>query len=259
MSCSSSGSLNIKAGDVIATQTASKTSWLIRLATGSAWSHVGIATGENTILEAVKGPKPRCNTTPQVREIPIDEFLNGSSKILHCVRPKSLTSQEALKLKNFVSAISEKTYTSINAAATVAIPWLKVAYIIFGTSWIFAIQDKIFSPQFAYEYALGTLVVYLLLYFMYRVQIWSFRCQWGVKTTERLFKKIRFGAWLVEEKYNVFCSKLVLLADKEIGGEIHKKTPDANEVQPGHIVKACKKLGWEIGSGKCGRECVART
>jgi len=258
MSCGSSGSLEVKAGDIIATKTASTTSWLIRFATGSAWSHVGIATGENIILEAAKGSKSRCNTMPQIREISVTEFLRGSSKILHCVRPNCLTSHEALKLKSFATVISERTYTSINAAATVAIPWLKAAYIILGLDWILQIQDKLLSSQLAYEYVLYTLVLYLVLYFVYRIQIWSFYCQWGVKTTGRLFKKSRLGAWLIEEKHNVFCSKLVLLADKDVGGEIHNHTREENEVQPRHIVKACRNLGWKVYCAKGDRVCAVR-
>lgn len=259
MSSSSSGALKLKAGDVVATQTVSKWSWLIRLATGGAWSHVGIAIDENTILEAVKGSKSRSDKLPQVREISVEEFVGGSSKYLHCRRPKCLTAQETIKLNSFSSAISEKTYTSINAAATVAISWLRVALMVFVAGWFVVIKDKLISPQFACGYAIVTLILFFYLYVLYQIQIWAFQCPWGVKTTERLFKMVRLGAWLVKEKYNVFCSKLVLLADKEVGGEIHRYTPDANNVQPNHIVKACKRLGWEVCVKKNGRERALRS
>ena len=74
--------------------------------------------------------------------------------------------------------------------------------------------------------------------------VWSNRSKWGVKETEQIFRKTSIGRWLVDKKHDMFCSKLVLLADKAIGGPLSNQLPYEEEVQPTHIVKACVNLGW---------------
>jgi len=91
---------------------------------------------------------------------------------------------------------------------------------------------------------LGVLSINVIIYLMYRLLAWSFRCDWGVKATENLFRKTRLGRWLVDIKYEMFCSKLVMLAENEIGGPSVSCLPNESEAQPKHIAKACEKLGW---------------
>ena len=74
--------------------------------------------------------------------------------------------------------------------------------------------------------------------------VWSNRSSWGVKETEKIFQFFSVGRWLVKKKCDMFCSKLVLLADQVIDGPLSNLLPYEEEVQPVHIVDACIKLGW---------------
>lgn len=74
---------------------------------------------------------------------------------------------------------------------------------------------------------------------------YSAKSNFGVATTEKIFNKCGLGRYLVNMKHDMFCSKLVCLADKEIGGSLSSKLklrPD--DVQPVHIAEACDVMGW---------------
>lgn len=60
--------------------------------------------------------------------------------------------------------------------------------------------------------------------------------------TERIYCKTRLGRAVVKKKYDMFCSRLVLRADLDIGGPLAALTPGEMEVHPEHLFKACDKL-----------------
>ncbi len=236
----------VKPGDIFVTRSKSCKSLLIRIATLSKWSHVGIAVSGESVLEAVKADGTTDGRRHQVRVVPIEQFAANASAMRYYVRPDELTTHQIEKLNSFIDSNNKRRYTSLHAALTAFIPIMALCFCVLAVistfdSWIKADPSATHSSPFW----LGVLTVNVIFYLMYRLLVWSFRCDWGVKATENLFKKTRLGSWLVDIKYEMFCSKLVMLVEKEISGPLVSCLPDESEAQPKHIAKACKKSGWQ--------------
>lgn len=68
--------MNLTPGDIVASEGSSFTSRLIQIFTRSRWSHVGIVTGSNKILEATKSGNGK-----DVREVSLSEFMEGATAV----------------------------------------------------------------------------------------------------------------------------------------------------------------------------------
>lgn len=239
------GRISAKPGDILLTRSKSCGSLLIRIATFSMWSHVGIIVDDESVLEAVKVRRTTDGMSRQVRVVSIECFAANASKTRHYIRPENLTANQIEKLKSFVNSKNEARYTALHAALTAFIPIMKLCFVvaaIIATRGFWA-KTESFAGQ-NMPFWLGVLTVYGIIYLMYRLMAWSFRSELGVKATENIFNRIRLGRWLVGIKYEMFCSKLVMLAEREIGGSLASYFPSEDEIQPKHIAKACKEFGW---------------
>lgn len=67
----------LRPGDIVVSNNGSCISKIIRKVTRSNWSHVGIATSKDKILEATKE-----QDKSDVRESPLDEFLEVNAEVL---------------------------------------------------------------------------------------------------------------------------------------------------------------------------------
>jgi hypothetical protein len=239
-------SISIKAGDILVTQTKSCSSFLIRGMTASKWSHVGIAVDKEFVLEAVKGRGNSADSQPQVRVVPLNVFAANTTARRHYIRPEKLSPSRIEKLNAFAALNNETGYTAIHAAITAFIPIMRIAFSIIAIISMFDIWSKaepseVLTPSFIFS----ALIIIGIIYLLYRLLSWSFRSDWCVKTTEDIYRKCSLGNWLVEIKYEMFCSKLVLLADLAVSGPLGAYVPNENEIQPKHVAEACKKLGWK--------------
>lgn len=237
----------LKAGDIVAVQNSSITSKLIRIATRSDWSHVGIATSSSTILEATKQRRNSPEELNEVREVSLDDFINGSTKSLHLVRPESLSEDQIEALNNFLIEMQSKNYTALHAFFT-AVPSIVTFWITF-TYLCESVRLGIItltSGGNILAFIIAMAVTAGFIFTFIKLLRWSARIKVGVKKTEQIFYKTKLGRFLVDKKYDMFCSKLVLLADKAIGGPLQEKFPYEEEVQPRHIVEACFQLGWLV-------------
>lgn len=237
--------VSVKPGDVFVTRTKSFNSVLIRVATLSKWSHVGIAVSSESMLEAVKTGGTTDPLIRQVRVVPIKVFTDNTSVMRHYIRPDELTTYQIEKLNSFVDSNNEKHYTALHAAFSTLNPIMELCFgvlAIISTFDLWARADP--SSVRSWPFWLVVLILNAFIYFLCRLLVWSSRSDWGVKVTENLFRKTRLGRWLVDIKYETFCSKLVMLADREIGGTLAFYLPNESEAQPKHIAKACEKAGW---------------
>lgn len=243
--------LPVKAGDIFATRSRTLSSICIRIATQSQWSHVAIALDEAHVLEAVKRGDPSIDEGRFVRKLSLDGFLRDKSKVLLMERPHPLSEEEKQRLHAFSDAQrGASRYTKLHAGLS-AVPTIIVAgscavtvYASYkwwtapfhaGTfSWSLLVTGLLAGLSF------GALTMYGLLFI-----VWSSRIQWGIKATEQLLRRCSLGTWFVEDKCQMFCSKLVALVDNVLGGQMSTEIPFPDEAQPKHIVWACKKLVWE--------------
>lgn len=230
--------LTAKAGDIFVTRSHSKNSSWIQALTASRWSHVGIAIGDDLILDAVKG------ACPQVRTLPLQEFAAEAAVIRKYTHP-GLTTSQVFKLVAFAKSVEVKRYTAAHAALTVAIPFMRCLFSGVAVLSLYDVWRRAMAVNTHWLPAVGSYVVIAgMIYVSYRLMMWSFRTKIGTKTTEAIFRKFRLGNYLVDIKYELFCSKLVLLADKELGGPLSNLVPNESEIQPKHISEACDRLGW---------------
>lgn len=239
------GRISIKPGDVLVTRSKSCSSLLIRVATLSKWSHVGIAVTSERVLEAVKAGGTTDGLSQQVRVVPIEVFVANTTAMRHYIRPDELTTHQIEKLNSFVNSNNEKRYTALHATLTAFIPIMALCLgvlAIISTFDLLARAEP--SVTRSSPFWLGVLTINGIIYLMYRLMAWSFRSDWGVKATENFYRKTCLGRWLVDIKYEMFCSKLVMLAENEIGGTLVSYLPNQSEAQPKHIAKACEKSGW---------------
>uniref|UniRef100_E6QUA7 Uncharacterized protein n=1 Tax=mine drainage metagenome TaxID=410659 RepID=E6QUA7_9ZZZZ len=234
------------AGDIFVTQTKSCGSFLIRAVTISKWSHVGIAIDKDFVLEAVKDRDGSADITTQVRVVPIAVFAANSTAMRQYKRPENLPSSQIEKLNSFAALNQDTGYTAIHAAFTALIPIMRFFFIIVAIASMFYIWPKAgLAEALTLSFIFSAFIINVIIFVLYRLLTWSFRSNWGVKATENFFRKCRVGNWLVEIKYEMFCSRLVLLADRMIGGPLAKYLPNEDEIQPKHFAEACQKLGWE--------------
>ncbi|MFM0647265.1 hypothetical protein PQR14_23325 [Paraburkholderia bryophila] len=233
----------IKAGDIILTRSDTASSKIIRYLTGSKWSHVGIAVDEFNILEAVPAGKSGIDSTPDVRVIPISEFKEGKSAALHFSRPGHMTHNQLTKLKDFSISKIGKKYTLMHAGLTTFSPLVKYIFFIIA---ICSMVDVFLlsTPGHWTTSILASMSVGAIVLFFWFIMDRSIKSEWGIEWTENFFRKFSAGNWLVEQKHQFSCSKLVLMVDTEIGGHLHLHSPGKYDVQPGHIAKACKNMNW---------------
>lgn len=224
-------------GDIFFTRSKSAGSWLIRCATLSKWSHVGIALGNNSVLEAVKKDKNQ-----QIRVVHIEEFANNASAMRYYARPDSLTEDQVAKMETFVNSMTGKDYTALHAGLTMTIPIIRIFYSGIATAVLLACVG---IQGMNYQLIGVILGIEISIFLMYCLTVWSIRTKLAVKETENFFRKIHIGR-LVDFKQNMFCSKLVTCAERAIGGDLANHLPkDESEAQPEHVAKACKRLGWQ--------------
>jgi hypothetical protein len=230
--------LTAKAGDIFVTRSRSKSSSWIQVCTASRWSHVGIAISDDLILDAVKGAHP------QVRTLPLEEFVAGAVAIRKYTHP-GLTNSQVSKLAAFAKSVEVKRYSAAHAVLTVTIPFMKFLFSGVALLSLLDVWRRAATASTHWLPATGAYVVIAgLIYASYRLMTWSLRTEIGVKKAEAIFRKFRLGNHLVEIKHQLFCSKLVLLADKELDGRLSDLVPNESEVQPKHISDACGRLGW---------------
>ena len=235
----------MKAGDIIVSRGKSWITPFIMFFSWSKWSHVGIALDENSILEAVKENDSSIDLPRQIRVVSVSHFLADKSKERQYIRPEKLSGDQLAKLQNFTDSKLGVGYTAMYAAFTAFLFFIKFLFIIFALAtavWLWV--NTPWSVLMTSSFFIAVLVIYLIIYGEYKLLDWSYRCEWGVKATERVFRKFKTGKWLLERKQELFCSKLVLLADTAIHGQLKAHTPSEHDVQPGHVVEACEKLKW---------------
>lgn len=231
--------LTAKAGDIFVTRSRTKSSSWIQVLTASRWSHVGIAIGDDLILDAVKG------APPQVRTLPLKQFVAEAVAIRKYTSPKLTTSQIS-KLAAFAKSAEMKRYNAAHAALTVTIPFMKFLFSGLAMLSLLDVWRRAATAGTHWLPATGAYAVIAgLIFVSYRLMAWAVRTEIGVKKTEAIFQKFRLGNYLVESKHQLFCSKLVLLADKELNGRLSDLIPNESEVQPKHISEACRRLNWE--------------
>lgn len=232
--------LTAKAGDIFVTRSHSKSSFWIQLLTASRWSHVGIAIGDDLILDAVK------DACPQVRIVPLREFVAEAAAIRKYTHP-GLTTLQASKLATLAKAVKLERYTAVHAALTIAIPFMKLVCSGVAVLSLYGVLRRAAAVNTHWLNVLCSCVIIVaIIYTLYRLMTWSLRTDIGVKVTEATFRKFLLGNYLVKIKHDLFCSKLVLLADKELDGPLNGLVPNESEIQPKHISKACEKLGWAL-------------
>lgn len=204
---------------------------------------MGIAVDEHHILEAAKKTDARADSQHQVRVVHVSQFVAGKSRVLHCIRPEILSSAQITKLRGFADSSQGNRYTALHAALTVVPLWMKYAFILLAA---FSMADFWRTAPWALSSFVSAAGIVTGIGLFYALHAWSFQCEWGAKATENLYRKFSWGHWLVERKYEFFCSKLVLLADRAIGGPLAIHLPGEHEVLPRHFIPACKRLKWLV-------------
>ncbi|XQU09417.1 hypothetical protein P4544_06655 [Halomonas sp. LY9] len=238
--------ISAKAGDIFVTKANSCSSRLIRAATVSKWSHVGIAINDEFILEAIKAHNGLGDYPTQVRVIPIADFADHATTIRRYIRPGGLSSSQQDKLISFSESEQNKGYTALHAALTALIPITRIFFIVIAIfSMIYIWPEAAFIEAKKTSFFFAALSILGVIFFIHLTLVWSFRVRWGMEAIEAVFRKCRLGNWLVEIKHEMFCSRLILLADKEIHGPLAALLPNEYEIQPKHVAKACEKLDWE--------------
>jgi hypothetical protein len=235
---------SIKPGDILVVSPKLFRGLHIKIGTLSKWTHVGIATDDKKILEATWSKKDKHKNKIDVNDIPIEEFI-ANKEVFHLIRPDSLNQQQEKLLKKFTFEKKNQGYTALHAALTTINLILPISLIGIFIYLIYETYNKYSFANngiFATIIALCLAAILLILFFQFMK--WSNRSTWGDDFTEKLYRKTRLGSWLMDRKYDMFCSRLVLLADREIGGPFWNEFPYPNEIQPKHFVKIGKKLGW---------------
>jgi hypothetical protein len=238
----------LEAGDIIAIKGNSNSAPLIKIFTFSKWTHVGIAVNSTQILDAI--PSKEYEERADVDLVNKADFIKDAEKVIHFKRQPSLTTDQKKRLDEFVKYAKTKKYTRTHAAGTLSLPFYNILLTIFFIPFIAlmsltALYDADLSENvFMHVTKIVTVLVIWIVFFKFVK--WSSGNKWKVKEVEFFFQKAKFGSWLVAKKYDMFCSKLVLLAEQAIGGELSPLLPNEDETQPKHIVRACEKLKWEI-------------
>lgn len=231
----------MKAGDIIASRNDECGSKLIRRFAKSNWSHVAVATAPDLLLEAV----PTSGRKNEVREVGLANLLSASDQVIVFERPQPLSTEQTAQLEKFTRSITSKKYTLFHAGLTLvgSFIWtLATIFFVLSAIDLFSINRSLGASFSSYFLALVYVGCFLVLWAA--LSIWSLRTNIGVPTTEKLFSKTRSGRYLVRIKHDMFCSKLVALAEKEIGGNLSHELPAPEKTLPRHIVKACQKTGW---------------
>jgi hypothetical protein len=241
---------NIKTGDLLVSRAKSPTSWFIRKITNSEWSHVGIVINETQVLDAVIGKGKR----PDVNIVDLAKFKEPTTKTVWIKRLPEVTEDQAAKLIEYASSAKEKKYTKLHMALSALLPVLslvlKLLFIATAVDYFPYINDTTNTQITFHSYFVLLLFVGLSLWGAYIAMAWSSRTNWLVKQCETVFRKTRIGNWLVDRKYDLFCSKLVIEADAKFGGDLSKVFPYAHEVWPSDITKECERLGWPVNELK---------
>ena len=236
----------MEAGDILAVKGSTNASPFIKFFTGSKWTHVGIAINSNLILDAIPSTKGGGRT--DVDFVTKAKFIEGASRRVHYKRKPPLTDEQINSLNEFAVYAKTKKFTKTHAAGTLFIPILNFLLAAFFLPLVYLIFISMFgSNSEDYVTCLVFIVGFLLIWLCLSMVFTRLtKVKYKVKEVENLFRKTDFGSRLVEKKYNLFCSKLILKAEEAIGGDLLPYLPNEDEIHPKHVVKACEKLKWEI-------------
>jgi hypothetical protein len=238
--------VNLTPGDIVASEGSSFSSRLIQIFTRSRWSHVGIVTGSEKILEATKSGNGK-----DVREVSLSEFMEGAKAVAIFHRKPQLDESGINYLRDRGKQFLQSKYSVEQAVFSNYLPTiLAFMWIYFGypTYLICDYLIKNYSDDAGVLVALQLLAIILVFWvFLYLLFAFTskYKCQWGVKTMQRLYKKTRLGRMLLERQQDTFCSKLVALIDSEVGGMLVCQSSTAESYRPVDIVLACQKMKWE--------------
>lgn len=219
--CSKGASM--KSGDILVSSASTWTSWGIRLATGSRYSHVAIAISDSEVFEA---------TPDGVLPVSLDSFISSNTRVLLLSRPLDLTADQLSKVKE---AVHSKKYLSYNLFRT-----LNSGFSQFGFNLGF-LTLLIFSCLFA---VIGN---WLYLVFFTAVMLVPMTMLYvsanPVKSNE-LFIKLRVPKKLLTDLDSHFCSQLVLDIDNDIVGGLSENWKRPNEPRPKDIKRLALKSGF---------------
>lgn len=235
----------MEAGDIIAIKGNSNSAPLIKIFTFSKWTHVGVAVNSTQILDAI--PSKKDEERADVDLVSKADFIKDAEKVIHFKREPPLTAEQKERLAEFAEYAKTKNYTRTHAGFTLYLPVIFILLTIFFSSLIFSLFSSILvsdNMESIGVYSIGIIVIALIWLGVFKLYKWSTRVKWKVKEVEILFQKTKYGSWVVAKKYDMFCSKLVLLAEQAIDGELCAHLPNEDEIHPKHIVNACIKVKW---------------
>ena len=236
----------MEAGDILAVKGGTNASPFIKFFTGSKWTHVGIAISSEHILDAI--PSKKVEERADVDFVTKAKFVEGASKTIHYRRNNPLSDEQIENLTEFAKYAKTKSFTKIHAAGTL---FLLILNMLLAALFLPIVYKLILSmlgeslvDYFVYfVFIVGFLMVWICLSLMFSKLV---RTKYKVKEVENLFRKSRLGSRIVENKYNLFCSKLILEAEGAIDGDLLPHLPNEDEIQPKHVVKACEILNWKV-------------
>jgi len=234
--------LELEAGDIIASEGTKFTSRVIQFMTRSHWSHVGIVTPNGEILEATTLDKDAPKDKP-IRSVKLHQFTEKTANVMVYRRkdPMTDTQQDEFDIASAESTI--RTYAIEQAIFSNALPTIKFLLAIYFcvpcamTIWYLMMVNSQLAVITVGSKLLGILIVFWLS--LYYLLDWSFNCQWGKHTVQKLYSKRKRGKWLVDRDNNdMFCSKLVARFDDLSGGLLNLELNSLNDARPIDVVNA---------------------
>lgn len=236
--------MNLTPGDIVAKEGSSISSILIQIFTRSWWSHVGIVTGSDSILEATKS-----GGMVDVKEVSLSEFKDNAKVVAVFHRKTNLENSALEKLSIKSNELRASKYAVEQALFSNYAPAMKVLLLLyFGYPIFLTFQYLAKSSVAGAGFIEGFKLLGGILLFWITIRILltsTFNSSWGVSTMERLYKKNRWGRCLLKRQNDTFCSKLVATIESEIGGELVSNKRSADSYRPVDIVLACQDLNWE--------------
>lgn len=236
--------MNLAPGDIVVSEGTSISSRLIQIFTRSWWSHVGIVTGSDKILEATKS-----GDNMDVREVSLSEFKKNAKAVAVFHRKPQLDASAVKKLSDRSEQLRTSKYAVEQAIFSNYLPTMKVLLLIYFSYPIFLICDYLVKSDVADAGVIAALkllgIILLFWIAVYLMLTLTFKSQWGVHTMERLYNKTRLGRFLLKRQQYTFCSKLVAMIDSEVGGVLMNQWRPADNFRPVDIVLACHNMNWE--------------
>lgn len=234
--------LELEAGDIIASEGTKFTSRVIQFMTRSHWSHVGIVTPNGKILEATTLDKNAPKDKP-IRSVKLHQFIENTANVMVYRRKVPMTDAQQIEFDIASAESVMRSYAIDQAIFSNALPTIKfLLAIYFGvpcamTIWYLMITNSQLAAFTVGSIFLGILIVFWLS--LYYFLDWSFNCQWGKQTVQKLYNKTKRGQWLVDRDNNdMFCSKLVARFDDLSGGLLNLELNSLNDSRPIDVVNA---------------------